>query len=132
MPGLDAFIVSISLALFDASFTLAENHVNHLLTGSEIQLEPTRKDMKMRTPLLTIGALAIAIASGLSVSAASPVPTQAFFDPAPASIATAPATAHKTQVEGRYLLAEEDDKDCPGEEIEIDGRCINLCRGGLC
>jgi hypothetical protein len=88
--------------------------------------------MQMKTSFLVIGALAIAIASGLSVSVASPVATQALFDPAPASFATAPATAHKTQVEDRYLLAEED-LDCFYDKDEHRRVCINRdCLPGLC
>jgi hypothetical protein len=82
--------------------------------------------MQMKTSFLTIGALAFAIASGLSVSVASPVPTQVL---APAFIAAGSATAQKTQVEGVYRLAEEEDRQdgpCPPDEHNFGHGCIDM------
>jgi hypothetical protein len=76
---------------------------------------------------LTIGTLAIAIASGLSVSAASPVPTEAL---ASAFIVAGSATAHKTQAGRAYLLAEE---QCFYDKDEHRWVCIDYrCCCGIC
>ena len=65
----------------------------------------------MKAPFLTIGALAIAIACGSSVSAASPDLTRAVFEGTSTSSNAAPVSPNEGRGGGARLLAENDDED---------------------